>query len=293
MWSPKIVLKQKRKLIEDRANAALLLKYSNAVVFKWHRGKFKCAYCTQNYADFSEFRSHSDQRHNKLDLFEKNGVVFPLNVDITNLICNICNHLFNEVESLKDHLIDVHSISIDRVYPDGVIPYRLTGHEFRCVICDSIFVKFMTLFIHMNEHYPSFVCDYCGKGFSAKKKLRSHKALHKPGKFKCKECDAVFANRIAKNRHVSEKHRPKERYRCPICDEHLNSYHRRLQHLKKVHGQVSEYRCKYCSEVFVSGTARYGHVQRIHLKKWHNRKKKVQASDDVSADVQSLCLINQ
>lgn len=276
----KIIWKRKRKLLEDKANAALLIKHSNALVFRWQRGKFMCAYCPKISINLIELRSHSSE-HNKLDIFETNKtrLLFPLNIDISDLVCSICNVLINGIDELKCHLNDVHAIKVNPDHTDGVIPFRLIGQELRCVSCESRFDKFMTLFIHMNEHYQSFVCDSCGKAYSAENRLRSHKAIHESGQFGCTQCDMVFSNRIAKNRHISEKHRPKNRYRCPICDEHLNSYHSRLLHLKMAHGESSEYRCTYCPSVFNSGSSRYMHIQGVHLKKRQKKKKREKVLD--------------
>lgn len=269
-----IMLTKKRTLTEDKANARMLLKYSNAVVFRWQRGKFMCAHCPENFVNFTDLRIHS-AKHNNFDIIETNKtrLIFPLNLDISSLACSICNVSIKDIEYLKSHLSNDHSISTDGKYADGVIPYRLVGERLQCVICESSFDKFMTLFSHMNKHYPNYTCDFCGKAFSAANKLRSHNTIHNPGTFKCNECDAIFTNRAAKNRHVSEKHRPKERYKCPICDKHLNSYYMRLQHLKIVHGQTSEYRCSFCPTVFDSGSARYNHIQSFHLKKRCKKKK--------------------
>lgn len=265
----KIKWTRKRKIPEDKANASLILQHSNAVVFRCHRGKFMCGYCPTVCHNISDVRNHSATHDNKLEVFENPAVrnYFPLRVDITDLSCNICNQAVGDLKDLKEHLKSVHAKNINPEYSDGVIPFVLTGKEHKCVHCGAQFEAFMSLFVHMNKHYQSYVCHTCGKGFSGKHKLRSHQMCHETGQFSCTKCDLVFPNRVAKNRHTAVVHGPKERYRCPICDSHFDSYHSRLRHLDRAHGQKAEYKCSLCPSVFGSGTLRYAHMKGVHMRK--------------------------
>lgn len=267
--SIKIKWRRKRKVVEDKANAALIVEYSNAVVFRWQRGKFMCAYCPAICVNVSDVRIHSEIHTNRLDVFENQEVrnSFPLRIDITDLKCAICYQKVKELKDLKVHLSELHSKEFKSECSDGVIPFVLTGKEYRCVHCDVLFEGFMSLFIHMNKHYQSYICHTCGKGYSGKHKLRAHQMCHELGQFGCPKCDAVFPNRVTKNRHISSAHGSKKRYRCPVCDEHFDSYHSRLRHLDKTHGQKAEYRCSMCPSVFGSGTLRYSHVKVVHKRR--------------------------
>lgn len=234
-----------------------------------------CAYCSDIYASIQEIRAHTVV-HNKLDIFKNRKIrqLFPLKIEITNLSCTVCNVPTSTIDLLKIHLSNVHCKTINPNYTDGVMPFYLTGKELRCVHCGLQFDKFMTLFIHMNKHYPSFVCDTCGKAYSGQNKLRSHQAMHETGQFKCSQCDVILPNRIVRNRHMNDVHGPKDRYRCPICDDHFDSYHNRLRHLNVVHGEKTEYKCTYCPAVFISCTSRYSHINGVHKRKRKKKKKK-------------------
>lgn len=148
--SVKVMWKKKRKVFEDKANAAFILENSNAVAFRWMRGKFMCAYCSNMCANVSEIRTHS-QTHEILDLFEVRNS-FPLRIDITDLKCRLCNKNVEDLNYLKTHLFEIHSKKSNDCYTDGVIPFILTGTEFRCVICKDVYESFMSLLIHMNSH---------------------------------------------------------------------------------------------------------------------------------------------
>lgn len=273
-----MVLKRKRRLVEDKANAALIIEYSNAVAFRWQRGKFMCAYCPQICVSIHETRTHT-QSHNRLDLFENPKVrqIFPLKVDISDLACTLCDLKINNINELKTHLMAVHEIIVDSSYTDGVIPFSLSDKELKCAVCDLHFNRFMTLFIHMNKHYQSYVCDICGKAYSSQHKLRAHTSMHEIGDFACGQCEAVLPNRVARHRHMNDVHGPKERYRCPICDKHFDSYHSRMKHLDVIHGEKTEYKCGYCPAVFISCTSKYSHIQGVHLRKRKNKKKSIKS----------------
>lgn len=264
----KVKWKRKRRVDEDKANAALILQYSNAVPFRCQRGKFMCAYCQTNCPDMRELRLHSEI-HDKLDVLENPNIraSFPLRIDISDLACTLCNEIALTLKDLKSHLSAVHTKIINQDYSDGVIPFVLTGKEYKCVLCGLSFERFLSLFVHMNKHYQSYVCHTCGKGYSSKHKLRAHQTCHESGQFACSKCDLIFLNRASKNRHMSVGHGPKERYRCPICDAHFDSYHSRLRHLDRIHGQKVEYRCSLCPAVFGSSTLRYSHMNIVHLRK--------------------------
>lgn len=254
-------------MTEDKANAAFILEHSNAVVFRWQRGKFMCAYCPRICTNVAEVRTHSIT-HNQLDLLLKpvkevrNS--FPLRVDITNLACSVCNLSVKTIDDLKSHLKETHGKTVNTKYTDGLIPFILTGKDYNCLHCNKAFEGFMSLFIHMNQHYQSYVCDECGKGYSANHKLRAHQRTHVSGKFACGRCNQIFSNTVVRNRHITSVHGRKQRYRCPICDSYFDSYHSRLRHLDRVHGQKAEYKCRLCTSVFGSGALRNSHMRVVH-----------------------------
>ena len=224
--SAKILWKRKRRITEDAANAVIIIQYSNAVVFRWHRGKFMCAYYPKMEPNIMEIRAHS-LNHEKLEIFENPTVrnSFPLRIEITDLTCSLCDKKVQNIDILKTHLTEEHSKIFNTDFPDGVMPFVLTGKEYECVHCSLVYKQFMTLFTHMNQHYQSYVCPTCGKGFSGRNKLRSHLVTHEFGQFDCTKCDSVFPSRSAKNRHLATAHGRNDRHRCPICDEHFRYNH--------------------------------------------------------------------
>ncbi|CAK1554424.1 unnamed protein product [Leptosia nina] len=246
----KVAWKKKRSLREEKANAAAILEYSNAVPFRWLRGKLMCGTCPEICTNMQTMRLHA-RLHGKTDLFRNTGIrnCFPLRVDVTDLACTVCGKRVDSVPILKQHLTTIHNVKIDSNFSDGVVPLILTEKDFRCTLCGVLFKTFMLLNIHMNSHYSEYICPSCGRGYSAKHKLRSHMKIHEAGEFKCLKCDSVFTTYSLQKRHRSLVHGPKRRYRCPTCDESFKSHHSRTRHLDRVHGQKSEYPCNFCPAV--------------------------------------------
>lgn len=227
-----------------------------------------CAYCPFVCVNVTEVREHSSVHDNKLDLFDREiRHSFPLRIDITNLACSGCDERVSSLNDLKKHLFEAHPESVQHYKSDcgdGVVPFILTGTEYKCVHCGKLARNFMNLTLHMNSHYQDFVCHTCGKAFSGQHKLRLHQKSHEFGKFPCSKCELVFENTAAKNRHLTLVHGPKERHRCPVCDSHFDSYHARLRHMEREHGLKTEYKCNLCSAVFSTGSNRTSHLRRVH-----------------------------
>lgn len=272
-----VTWKKKRRIINEKANAAFILEHSNAVVFKCFRGKFRCAYCPIEFLNVADLRVHSTI-HEKMDIFHQHSYALPYRVDITDLSCNLCNELVDNLDKLKEHLAVKHGKRTDPKYEsfdDCIVPFSLGKDEFNCVICNEEFKCFMNLILHMNKHYQHFVCHICGKGYSGAHKLRNHQKSHEIGNFACTKCDSVFPNRVLRSRHVTVAHGPKERNRCPICNSTFTSYHARLRHLERVHDKKSEYPCNFCPAVFATGCLRNGHIRGVHEKKRCKKKRPV------------------
>lgn len=192
------------------------------MVFRLHRSKFMCAYCPNIYLNVSEITIHS-VLHEKLEIFEYPAVrnSFPFRIDITNLVCSLYDEKIQNLNKLRTHLAEKHSKIFSPEFSDVVKPFVFTGKEYKRVHCSLLCEGLRTMFTHMNQHYQSYICPSCGKGFSARNKLHNHVATYQVGEMKCSKCDSVFPTCAAKNQHLATAHVRKDRYRCPICDTYI------------------------------------------------------------------------
>ncbi|CAG5057411.1 unnamed protein product [Parnassius apollo] len=219
--------KKIRRVAEDKANAAIILQNSNAVAFRWHRGRFMCAYCPLICTSVTEIRLHSNEHANKQDIFLNSGVrnSFPLRVDVTDLTCMLCFDRIENLENFKVHLSNNHDKFLNPDYSDGLVPFVLTGKDYKCVNCGTLFENFMSLYIHMNEHYQTYVCYTCGKGpkesnvkWKPRRKFNDHRDnaaiilecsnacpfRWKSGAFVCAFCPNSFGDFTGVREHTSE-----------------------------------------------------------------------------------------
>lgn len=232
-----------------------------------------CAYCPKVFIKKADVRDHTKQ-HRRLDVLECPAVrnSIPLKVDVTDLICIICKSKSSDLDHLKKHLSQKHDKCVDVNYSDGIIPFKLTDKEYRCLNCGELFKVFMNLSNHMNKHYQSYICDFCGKAFAARHRLRAHKMIHENGNFPCSKCELVFPNRVVKNRHLATVHGTKDRYRCPQCDLSFVNYGSRLRHLEKLHGEKVKYTCLLCPSIFANCNLRTAHVKMVHTGVYRRKK---------------------
>lgn len=239
--------KAKRKYQDARANAALILEHSNVCPFRWARGIFKCAFCPLTFPEFIDLKTHRIEHESNLNAMQKQRHE-NIKIEISNLKCTICNTNTINIDSLVDHLVNLHKVQFKN-NDLGVISFILDSDRFNCLHCDEKFESFNKLNTHMNEHYPNNICFHCGKAFSAITRLKAHLSIHDEQK-------------PTKETAPHLKHR----YRCPICKETFVRYSERSEHLRQKHNKIIEYPCHLCKAVFNGFNLRTKHIRQVHMK---------------------------
>ncbi|XP_060809180.1 zinc finger protein 676 isoform X12 [Amyelois transitella] len=263
-WIPK------RQYYGDRNNAAIILECSNVCPFRWSRGVFTCAFCSQTFGDFKDVRQHVIEHPNKIEALKLARYFDNIKVDISSLRCELCLTNIESLDSLKDHLVNKHNKQFLLESGLGVTPFLLGGEkQYPCTHCDETFEVFSKLNNHINQHYPNNICFQCGKAFSAAHRLLSHLVTHEPAseaKYKCSKCDQKFSTKATRNSHMALAHGPEYRYRCPYCKECFKSYPDRTKHLKQYHDKKIEYPCHLCPAVFSICNQRTKHIKYVHIR---------------------------
>lgn len=208
--------------------------------------------------------SHSVEEIGKIIIMQQNRLV---KVEVSLIICKICNKKFENLDSLRVHL-EIHDVKFD-INEDLLVPFKI-GANLICQICGENFPMFRHLNIHMNKHYQKQVCHICGAGFSNLVFLNLHKTRsHRP--LSCKECNINFNNKMDKKDHDVNVHNfkieRKLRFPCPYCSDRFFQENFRVQHLVEKHGMVRpEYKCSLCSKVFITKSLLNNHVKNVHMK---------------------------
>uniref|UniRef100_A0A3Q3IUB8 BCL6A transcription repressor b n=1 Tax=Monopterus albus TaxID=43700 RepID=A0A3Q3IUB8_MONAL len=162
--------------------------------------------------------------------------------------CNGCDSKFREEDSLKDHMVQVHS---DKPY--------------KCDCCQAAFRYKGNLASHKTVHTGAkpYHCNICGAQFNRPANLKTHTRIHSGEKpYKCETCGSRFVQVAHLRAHVLI-HTGEKPYPCEICGTHF----RHLQTLKshmRIHTGEKPYHCEQCDLHF-----RHKSQLRLHLRQKH------------------------
>nr|XP_020505063.1 B-cell CLL/lymphoma 6 member B protein-like isoform X1 [Labrus bergylta] len=162
--------------------------------------------------------------------------------------CNGCDSKFLEEDSLKDHMVQVHS---DKPY--------------KCDCCQAAFRYKGNLASHKTVHTGAkpYHCNICGAQFNRPANLKTHSRIHSGEKpYKCETCGSRFVQVAHLRAHVLI-HTGEKPYPCEICGTHF----RHLQTLKshmRIHTGEKPYHCEKCDLHF-----RHKSQLRLHLRQKH------------------------
>lgn len=259
---------------KHRTNVKEILQSSNATPIRSHTDNgYSCCFCPSQYHDPAELKKHSLEHVPNLN--SKNILkVVPgdlnqlcIKLDITNLICKLCEISIDSIENLIDHLKNVHKKQIFTDILHQMLPFKFDSENLQCYICKNIFNKFKKLMEHMNVHYSNFMCDVCDAGFLNRRKLYFHKVTHNTGTFPCDQCPKVFSTYNNKRCHERQYHdKAMLINKCGVCNALFKNSRQKDKHLVTEHGVSSFARkCQACDKTFVHQNAMMIHMKRHHL----------------------------
>ena len=151
-----------------------LVRDLNAHVANEHGRRFKCRYCTKNYAS-----SNAKDRH------QKTHQPLPFSCDGTNKKGNKCKMVFQYRYQLEEHKLQ-HSNRC--LYPCE----RGCGKSYPCK---------RSMLQHMQVHSDEkFTCSECAKEFKTKGYLRQHMQAAHSGGFVCR-CGFIAKNPVGRQKH--------------------------------------------------------------------------------------------
>ncbi|XP_060809239.1 zinc finger protein 25 [Amyelois transitella] len=256
--------------IKHRENLMTILKYSNALPFKnKNLLGYQCGYCDSTYPDPLDLRSHTDSNHKMERLEYKANFDFEYNVklDITDLVCTLCDERKDDLAKLKEHLMKTHEKIIHEDIKDHLQQFKLKkGEVYDCAMCSATYETFKMLKQHMNKHYRNYTCSNCDTSFATRRSLNAHRVTHQEGSFKCDHCEKVFSNKTKKHYHEKTKHLGNRSIaNCPYCNESFRSYYQRNQHLIKVHNSETPYKCNVCDKEYALKSLLMYHIKKSHL----------------------------
>ncbi|XP_064608172.1 zinc finger protein Xfin-like [Liolophura sinensis] len=109
------------------------------------------------------------------------------------------------------------STTFDRITTPDVM-FRLRNSVFRCDLCDSQFNSFESIEAHSNQKHKRYLCDYCGKSFTAKPNRDRHVRYHTGERpYRCELCKQSFFRGDDLKYHRTTRHSSHKPHRCTVC----------------------------------------------------------------------------
>ncbi len=218
-------------------------------------GKIKqitCEKCNINFDTYIKFDAHNLDVHQIKPSCDICGKCFNNRNDIGRhkkkhsgkkpFKCDDCGRDFACKYSLKSHIKCIHEKNVD--------PKILS-----CFSCDIIFYTFTEFDKHNFEvHQLNPSCDVCGKSFTDRYVMETHKKLHNKGKSRvnlsCELCQQVFYSYKNFDIHNLEVHQIKPS--CNICNKTFKSRkdlwsHNRVHKERKIE---KTFPCEVCGKKF-------------------------------------------
>ncbi|KAI4455307.1 zinc finger protein [Holotrichia oblita] len=229
-----------------------------------NNGEFKCPKCLKGFHKKNLLKKHKKNCRPRLqkDLLTR---------------CKTCSRIFKDRQSLTKHLINYHSEYVCEICSQKfqskceIVSHIRFTHP-NCHLfcsCGNILRNKEDLRLHKQDHWNSFICQFCADSLPTKIKLKMHiLSLHrKILSLSCGICLKLFETQHILRDHVRLVH--KEHLlpltSCTVCGKNYGSKWKTFDHLNKSHGRIFK-PCKVCLEVFDSDEQLQKHYDTMHTK---------------------------
>ncbi|XP_050676820.1 zinc finger protein 652-B-like isoform X7 [Leptidea sinapis] len=263
--------KKKKELCNSyvvaKRNAELLVQSSTVYPFRLPEESMVCVYCCEKVEEPSKYRQHMVDEHptfNSRMAFAHVTEGF-IKADCSELQCRLCPMAFDTLETIAQHLVDVHDKDIDLHHDLGIQPFKLQSDKLSCALCNAKAICLRQLSRHTQTHFTKYTCEACGKSYSTCTSLKHHITFsHSGGNRVCRKCKKTFETLEEKRQHVS-KSKKCWSHLCNVCGERFFNWTNKNNHLFEVHGVTRKnYVCPECSLVFVDRKKYRAHFKLSH-----------------------------
>lgn len=205
---------------------------------KAKRGRRKTVFDDPNRPRLNDFKCYICKSDS---LGSAEALIAHLNSHTSQLpyTCSIC--VFETVVINSVSTLNVHK--------------RMHENPHKCEYCDKRYSNRRNILLHvqlyhMGENAPCpSTCTYCGKVCPTKLSLKNHEKIHTKA-VSCEFCGKIFVEKHKLRLHIQRKHEKNRKYECHLCNKKLNSLDAVQVHINIMHSD-KEFSCKYCSRTLV------------------------------------------
>ncbi|XP_019869173.1 zinc finger protein 239 [Aethina tumida] len=163
--------------------------------------------------------------------------------------CLICNNVFKNRNTLKNHVRNVHA----------------KEKNFKCELCERTFAMLGNLNVHKKSHsrVKTHICSFCGKGFFSANSLSLHEKIHANKRaYKCALCSKAFNTFSDLYKHKLCVHSDPSKWKnvCPFCSKRFALKVNLDTHIMSHTGEKN-FACEMCEKRFISKTKLMKHMR--------------------------------
>lgn len=248
-----------------------VVEFATAYPFRLKERDVMCILCNSSFEDPKHFRDHFDDRHLHFNIHDikkhERAVRKRLKVDCTDLRCRICQKIFDDVDSVANHLNADHDKEIS---PDGIglQIFKFGPDKWVCAYCKEKFMSLRSLSRHTVSHFYNFVCPTCGMNYVNSFLLNKHIKNKHSNLLSCVKCRKTFPSDKDRKVHLQES-KSCWSYRCVYCEERFRSGRNRMTHIQKTHGIAAHmFKCTVCPLEFITYNLFRNHYVKEHTDKF-------------------------
>ncbi|XP_010792038.1 PR domain zinc finger protein 15 [Notothenia coriiceps] len=189
---------------------------------------YGCGICNRRFALKATYNAHLVIHREQLPDPAVQKYIHP---------CEICGRIFNSIGNLERHKIihtGVQSHGCCGIEHQGAYEWQGVSRKVR-----------PEGEVNMPEHYKrhtgikDFMCELCGKTFSERTTLETHKLIHTVGKtWTCATCDKKYLTEYMLQKHVHLTHEKVEAQSCHLCGTKVSTRASMNRHLRRKHPEV-------------------------------------------------------